>query len=451
MEVVKKVCKSVIIFGMAVLLSACGKANKDDIAYDLKENAGMEAGDGNAAEESDGNEIPDTISYTVEAGGRITTVDAKVYAEGYGEVPTFTATEYENKDEFVLKYAQKLFDNGEYDNVKPYGILSRAELEAELQFFQERYEDKANSNVSYIEYMLENYNEDNYVEYPDDKIVYTVTETSISVSDEGEEVNTFTNEQAYLRGNVNGKLWAMTYEKDDLLGLAYLDANCLDEDYIVVETLGMNEVNVDNPCNREGAEASAKQFLDGLGLDNMELLHTVQNNVMVSETELAVDGYTMVFGMSENGTHLLFAYEPVQTTMEAGRIDFAAVQPYVVVCVNNNGVCSFSILGNYMEPETAAKQSEMLSFEQVNEFAKEEFERMISKEFAVYTVGSVEFGYVYITYDGISYAVVPVWRYYDSGSERDTKEKTAVVTVCALDGSIIYNVPGSGSYSKILY
>ncbi len=445
---------TVAILSIMFLFSACGKAKKDDIANDLWGNAGMDASVGNATEEGKVNEIPDTIAYMVEVGGRITTVDAKIYAEGYGNVPTFTVEEYENKDEFVLKYAQKLFDNGEFDNgafdnVGPYEILSQEKLEAELQFYKERYAEREDSNTLYLEWLLENYNEDNHEKYSDETIVYTTTD--------GDDDWVFTYEKAKLRGYVDGRLWVMDYSDsyNDIVegeeiyhndGIAYLNAYCIDEEYVIEGVLGMDETGVNNPCNRESVEAQAKQFLERLGFDNMELLHTVHNNIRISETESTVDGYTLIFGMSENGAHLLFAYSPMRTATEADTQNFVATQPYVMVRVNSNGVYGITIHGNYAEPEVVSEQSQMLSFEQVNEIAKAEFERMINQEFAAYTIGSIEFGYVYITYDEILYAVVPAWRYYDLRSERDTTKKTAVLTICALDGSIIYNVLGDGLY-----
>ncbi|MDE6025646.1 MAG: hypothetical protein K2G45_09345 [Lachnospiraceae bacterium] len=447
MKHIKRIYCSIVILSLVVLFTACGKAKKDDIANDLKENAGMEASGGNAVEKDVASEIPDTISYVVESGGRTTNVDAKIYADGYGNVPTFAVTECEDKDQYVLKYAQKLFDKGEYENVKPYEILSREELEKELQFYQEKYSGSEeyiqNSYTGYIEWMLETFDDTKHVDYPDDKIVYTRTEGADSDW-------TFVYEEARLRGYVDGRLWCMYYNDryDDIAieehishneGIPYLEAYCFDEEYVIEDTVGMDEPNINNPCNRESAEGQAKQFLGRLGLDNMELLHIVHNNIRLTEETSTVDGYTMIFGMSENGTHLLFSYGAPETHMERNAQDIIAAQPYVEVLVNSNGVYGFIIRGNYNAPEVMSEETTMLSFDQINEVAKEEFANIISHDFLVYDIGSIEFGYVYITYDGLSYAVVPVWRYYEAGSERDTTVKTPVLTICALDGSIIYN------------
>ncbi|MDE6025645.1 MAG: hypothetical protein K2G45_09340 [Lachnospiraceae bacterium] len=455
MKFTKRIYLLCVIMSAIFLFTACGKAKKDDIANDLKENAGMEASDGNAVEKeeaTENNEETDTISYVVEEGGRTTNVDAQIYADGYGNVPTFSVTECDDKDEYVLKYAQKLFDKGEYENIKPYEILSREELEKELQFYEEKYSgsEVQNRYTGYIEWLLETFDDTKHVEYPDDKIVYTRTETP----DSGDGSWAFVYEEAMLRGNVDGRLWNLKYRDchDESVSegvvtrreveIPYMEAYCIDEIYVIEDTLGMDEPNINNPCSRESAEGQAKQFLGRLGLDNMELLHIVHNNVGLTEEECIVDGYTMIFGMSENGAHLLFSYGASGTNMESQAPDIFAVQPYVEVLVNSNGVYGIKIRGKYNEPEIMSEKSEMLSFDQINEVAKEEFAKMISRDFHVYDIGSIEFGYVYITYDGLSYAVVPVWRYYEAKSERNTTVKTPVLTICALDGSIIYNDVG---------
>ena len=249
-----------------------------------------------------------------------------------------------------------------------------------------------------------------------------------------------------LRGYVDGRLWIMNYEDsyDDLVigdeiyhneGIPYLQAYCIDEEYLVVDTLGMDETNINNLCDRESAEGLAKQFLSRLGMSNMELLHIVHNDIWLTEKTSTVDGYTMIFGMSENGAHLLFSYGACEANMvPTNEQNIFAAQPYVEVQVNSNGVYGIVIRGNYNKPEIMSEETTMLSFDQINEVAKEELANTVTRD-----IGSIEFGYVYITYDGLSYAIVPVWRYYEVGSERDTTDKTPALTICALDGSIIYN------------
>ncbi|MDE6025558.1 MAG: hypothetical protein K2G45_08900 [Lachnospiraceae bacterium] len=449
MKRIRKICAGIISLSLMLSFTACEKAKKDNIADDLKENVGVEASVSDAENQNATDEIPENISYTVEVGGHAIEVDAKIYADGYGNIPTLAMKRCDNEDEWVLKYAKKLFDNGEYENVRPYRAMNREELESELQFFREKYESEEhnpNDETELIQSFLENYNEENYEKYSDDKIVYSFVEQT---ADEG-EYTSVTNE-AYLRGYVDGRMWTLKYwnEYGDYIvdgeiidskeNMPFLMAQCIDDGYSTKDAANIDETYLNNLCDREIVEKQAKEFLEKLGFGNMELLHIVQNSLETTEEALAVDGYTMVFGMSKNEAHLLFACGAAENAMEP-MSDYVALQPYVEVQVNSNGIHSIEIFGDYNETEVMSGESRMLSFEQINKVAKEEFEKMLTENNSYYfTVGYIEFGYVCITYDGLSYALVPAWRYYDSDSDRNTTFRKSYLTICALDGSVIYS------------
>ncbi len=447
---VKKVCKSVIILGMVALLTACGKAKKDDIAEELKGNAGLEASAGNAENtENAGNhtgsdEVPDTISYVVEGNGNTAKIDAKVYADGYGSVPVFSVKRNEDKDEWVAAQAKKIFDDGQYDNIKPYEIQSREELQAELEFYREceanGYLDAA-WHKDIVQYMLDHFNESDYVKYPDDKLVYTKEEKETGADN---EVLTYTINEASLRGYVDERIWSMSYSdgtyedlwNNDVVSYEYmpwLEAHCIEEKEYAYNLSNISETYIQNKCSREDAEKQAEQFLKKHGFENMELLHIAQVERQPEQGDIYADGYLMIYGMEQDKAHLLFAHCAGKTIMDFETHNWA-MQPYVEVQVNSNGVYSIVITGNYEKPEMTTGDAEMLTFEQVNEIAKEEFTKMLNGNTS-YTVDVIEFGYVYITYDGLSYAIVPAWRYYNG--DRNENKREAVLTICALDGSVI--------------
>ncbi|MDE6025841.1 MAG: hypothetical protein K2G45_10355 [Lachnospiraceae bacterium] len=450
MKFVKKIYTFMIVLSAMVLFTACGKAKREDIADDLKGNLGMDASAGDVGKENETDGIPDNISYAVNVEDRIINVDAKVYADGYGNVPTFAAKECADREEWILNYAKKIFDNGEYKNVKSYELLNREELEEELQFYKERYAENDENNhynaTSYIEELLDNYNEEEHVSSTD-QLIY-----SDEYFNEETEHSLVTN-RATLRGYVDGRMWTLVFEdgyEDEIIDgeKRHLDIipsligwcmDDMDEGYFL-SGAPMDETYPINLCKRENAEKQAKDFLKQHGFDNMELLHIEQNKKYNSYSmdEYTMDGYTMAFGMSENGTHLLFGYEAGYLAMEP-ETDYAAVQPYVEVVVNSNGVCGITIKGIYDETEVMSVESKLLSFEKINEIAKEKFTEMLEKEDSVsFDIGSIEFGYVYITYDGLSYVAVPAWRYYDVDGGRDAFFRISHLTICALDGSIIY-------------
>ncbi|MDE6025844.1 MAG: hypothetical protein K2G45_10370 [Lachnospiraceae bacterium] len=467
MKMVKKIYVSVIILSAMLLCTACGKAKRDDIADELKGNLGVDISDDDSVTQNEADEIPDNISYAVNVEGRIINVDAKVYADGYGNVPTFAVTEYADKEEWILDYAKKIFDYGEYKNVKPYYLLdklSKEELEEELEIHKKYYPENNGMNqdnwAGYIEELLDNYNGENYVSMPN-QLIYenrTVTENIFSI---------YSTYEANLRGYVDGRMWTLNYMEGyhEFIGIEgemvhdeyspRLVGKCIEEEYDISNTnvpLSTDETHLKKPYKQENAENQAKDFMKKFGFDNMELLYIGENELYTANGTYK-DGYTLVFGMSENGAHLLYGYEVGETAVEP-EAEYTAIQPYVEVIVNSNGVYGITIRGNYNEPEIMAEESKLLSFEQINEIAKEEFSEMLEKDDSVsFDIGSIEFGYVYITYDGFSYAVVPVWRYYDSAGGRDSEIRIVYLTICALDGSVIYcsGAPTMNQLTPIAY
>ncbi|MDE6025263.1 MAG: hypothetical protein K2G45_07415 [Lachnospiraceae bacterium] len=458
MKITKKVYVGITILSAMFLFSSCGKAKKDNIEDDLRENFGVDASVSDTEKANETDEIPENISYTVEVGGRTTKVDAKIYADGYGNVPTFTVKECEDTEERVLNYAAKLFDNGEYTNVKPYTVLTREELEAELQIYKERQSDSVISqlDISNIEDILEG-GGGAPEKSPDDEVLFS---NDFDYSYDGVEGHMSVNE-VNLRGYVNGRLWRFNYmdgyqnwtengKDENMKYIPCLEARCIDEGYDIWDTYDIGEAFLNNMCNREDAEKKAKELLQKLGFQDMELLHIVQNYLGKEGNDLLVDGYTMVFGMSQNGAHLLFASGALEVA--AGQESaYSATQPYVEVIVNSNGIYGVKIMGNYSEPEILTESSNMLSFEQVNEIAKEEFQKsMTESDSKSFDIDTIEFGYVYITYDGLSYAIVPVWRYYSAAGDRNEQDRRACLTIGALDGAVIYDGNDKANFANII-
>lgn len=124
MKVIKRIYLLSLIISAVFLFAACEKAKKDEIANDLEALAGTDTSD-DEVEKGEVSKVPDTMSCTVTSGGWSTKIDAKIYADGYDNVSAFAVTECEDKDELVLKYAQKLFDKG---NSR---ILNHVERQAE--------------------------------------------------------------------------------------------------------------------------------------------------------------------------------------------------------------------------------------------------------------------------------------------------------------------------------
>lgn len=184
-KMIKRNCKKTytsknkaFILAMVIIgaFTACGKADRENIEEDLRENVTSDyATKSDAVQE----EIPESLSYTVTAGDNgAVKVEAEVSSEGYGsDIPAYKLKKRDKNDEWVQSYAEKLFDNGEYVNVKPYDFCSLEELETEKQFWEERLMtltegsngySRVESEIAYIEYLMEHFSESDYVKYPEE-------------------------------------------------------------------------------------------------------------------------------------------------------------------------------------------------------------------------------------------------------------------------------------------
>ena len=118
------------------VFAACGKSDKEDIARDLSENVTSDSATKSDAESVTDEQIPEKLTYTLSGAQGTFKVNADVYADGYGNVPTYNIKKCEKNDEWLEGYAKKFFDDGEYENVKPYMFCSFDELKQELSLIQ---------------------------------------------------------------------------------------------------------------------------------------------------------------------------------------------------------------------------------------------------------------------------------------------------------------------------
>ena len=427
------------------VFTACGKSDKEDIAKDLGVNATSDAATKSDAVQE---QIPENLSYTVKSveNGAVK-VEAEVYSEGYGQVPTYKLKKRDKNDEWVKSYAEKLFDNGEYINVKPYDFCSMEELETEKQFWEERLMTldegsdgygRVQSQVAWIEYRMEHFSESNDVKYPEGQLVFTKNNSSY---DDG--LTYYENyERAQLRGEVDGNVWLLNYdysvyEYEGEFGGGTIYEPVLygswveNMDYISA-SYGMETGIYKNKCDREEAESDAEKLLDRLGFNNMECVKMTE--LKPSQAADYCDGYSITYAPSLNDVKMF------SCTGEGADADgeTIAVQPYVSILVNSEGAYSFCIMEDYDIEETLSENSQMLSFQQIDDIAHTEFEKMMTEHPRVsYDITKVKFEYLCVTYDGLSYAMLPVWSYYTEWISNGDTDLYPVLIVNALDGAVI--------------
>ena len=454
-----------LIFALLIVtgvFTACGKPDKEDIARELGGNATSDSATKSDAVQE---EIPQNLSYTIKSGGGgAVTVEAEVYSEGYGQVPTYKLKKKEKNDEWVKSYAEKLFDNGEYINVKPYDFCSLEELEAEKQFWEERLMDldessdgysHVQSEIGYIEHKIEHFSESNDVKYSEDQLVFT---GSNSYYDDN-----FTNyesyERAQLRGEVDGNVWLLNYDYTVLeyeeesqsyttISVPILYGSYVEKMDYISASYGMENGIYKNKCDRETAESEAAKLLDRLGFNNMECVKMTE--LRPSWAPDYCDGYCILYGPSLNGIKMFSDF--VKGVSVDG--ETIAVQPYVYILVNSEGAYSFCIMEDYDVEETLSENSQMLSFQQIDDIAHAEFEKMMVEHPQLnYDITQVKFEYLCVTYDGLSYAMIPAWTYYMGWINSGNTNLYPIFIVNALDGAIISSEDVSciWEYYNIMY
>ncbi len=451
------------------VFTACGKADRKDIERDLSENVTSDAATKSDAEQVIDKDIPDKLTYTINGAQGTIKVNADVYADGYGNVPVYNIKKCEKNDAWIDGYAKKFFDDGEYKNIKPYRFRSMDELKQEKSFCEELLSQLEEIDGAYnimmaekmnIESEIENYVETEYVEYPETKLIYEY-DTDI-VLPSGKVLNC---ERANLKGEADGKLWYMNYERgvydgindisEDYLetwGIAaerkeYLYGFCPENIPNIMYTMDM-DMGFPNKCERETAEKEAEKLLEGFGLENMEQVNITPLRVDDDESYM-LDGYIISYAPSVNGVTLLYGtqaeYVGAETSNTEGAQISYAEQPFVKIGVSSDGIFEFFIYEQYEISDALTGNSSMISFEQMDSQVRSLFESFTAEKLDV-EIDEVRFGYVCITYDGISYAMVPAWRYYMNIPSGATK--WPFVTVCALDGSYFTL---DGIYNEYLY
>lgn len=445
------------------VFTACGKADREDIERDLSENVTYSA-TGSDAEYVTDEDIPEKLSYTVNGTQGTIKVNADVYADGYGNIPTYNIKKIERNDAWLDGYAKKFFDGGQYENIKPYRFCSLDELRQEKSFCEELLSQYEAADPAYgiimkekadIELQIENYVEAEYVKYPDDKLIY---EFDIDFGLQSGKI--FNCERAHLKGEADGKLWYLNYERGFFDGIAEEDYEEYYEEYgAYTEQQGllhgfcpentpnlMYMMNMDtgfeNKCERETAEKEAEKLLEGLGFGNMKQVNITSLRINPDENDdgsCMLDGYILTYAPSVNGIDLLYGsnnkYISVDNSNTEEATNILAGQPFVKIAVSSDGIFEFGIYEQYEIGDILAGSSSMLSFEQVDSQVKGFFESLADNNNVDVEIDEIRFGYACITYDGISYAMVPVWRYYTLNVGGAMKH--SFITVCALDGSYL--------------
>ena len=429
-----------VLLACLFLFSGCGKQKPDRLEEDL---GGIDtdiSSDSDAEKTSA--DIPEHLTYTLGTSGYKFNVDADVTATGYQNVKVYEQNPGIVDDEYLKNLAEHIFDDGEYEVVKPYNLCSMEELQEEDLFLRELYEEAGKEYPAWkIATYIENYNENNVSELPEGTLIYHY--------EEAVEGGTVGFESCSLRGLVDGNMAEMRYqstEGED--GTLYIRRYVCDNMYTHCSTEYelASTLYGENSCNLEEASRTAQDIIDNMGYTDMKQL-AAQHRVICGEIEsdLYMDGYKFIFVREADGIKSILgesSYAIISDSVGENMDGFpGASQEYISVDIDSTGMVGILFGKCYERGEQLSDQPSTLSFEQVDAIAQDymndllEYYNQYSGTYD-YNIVAVRLGYITLLYD-TQYTLVPVWVYVQEKAFADQTLDSILFGVNALDGSIV--------------
>lgn len=447
----------ILVFG----LSGCGKDNK------LADNMGGVNHEEHISSDSDGNqtemqaasgEIPERISYTIEDkdGKDIVNVDAAVVSEGYENLKVYQESRIEVDDAYLKRLADALFDDAEYEVVKPYWMCTREELDREQTYLDALYLFyKENGEIfpgwlvdciDLVEHYSTYYNGGTVGDLSEGQLIYR---TMLTRDDESVEY-----ESCMLRGMVGEDEYQILYtslipehgERSVQFEIQRLYVEHPSYVKQSVEDSKITYVYGENACDREQSERMAHDMAMELGFSDREVAAVYHRMVDDEEQSNRLDGYWIYMVRGVNGVQNIFSNSSTAgPERQEEELEWAG-QEYLAFEVDAKGVCSIYIGDMYELGACMSENASVLTFEQVDGAAQSYLERVFGalsvdelvlgeSKGEILGVERVRFGYVTLNYDG-SYALIPVWMYY-MAIDDNAPSTVAFFAVNAMDGSII--------------
>ncbi len=470
-----KKCRLCIILLCLLLATGCSKDKRDDVQDKINqvqsEDEAVE--EGTALDASATYSYPESVYYVQVANvanDQRTTIDAEVVAETTEGIGVYGLTYVPIDEALVKSYADKLFDNGEYEVIKPLGICSEEELNAErnhASLVLEYYGGQSRAGQKYyklpclttqwapediinnIDNELSEYEESDYVELPEGQLLYEETIEDNSDSSEDEAITN--RKKIRLRGMVDGQEWDMVVQYvEPVGGIPYgvisMSNNYSDtilQGYMAIDDMssmhyGENNVDIDE------ARQDAINALSKLGFEELDNIYTY--NVLCADSYTIKMGDMVYDGTKKSGYCFIFARR--YGNLDVGYVAHGAgsltsttvhgeeqgnIQEYIYVTVTADGIYNISFSTGYEITEKLSDDSKLMDFDYINDMAIKYIEE---RPITMIDIGKIELKYIATYYDEEGYALVPVWIYYNS-MESSYDEPFSRFGVNALDGSIV--------------
>lgn len=408
--------------------TGCSKNAKDNNAADLN-------GNNDFASNSDANAINNyksgsSLQYTVQSSnGTKIIVDANIPEMYKEKIDVYAETIIDMSDEYAIQYAKSVFDNGEYEIVKPLMVCNeeelkevKARLENEaLNYNSNEIPERINIEIEQVDSYLENYRSHENTETESDKVLYKFDTILVGS----------------IKGKIDDEEWIMNFEcgyQDNKVLMIdirpYGDHYYWDYD----GTCGMEEDSVNNPCDLESSKKLANQTIEKLGFENMAIIdikHIIPDGGKSSNAA----GYYFTYGKSIDGVSAVYS-DFINAYIDG--MNISSEQEYIRVCINDDGIMSVSYGDSYKTGEVLSQNSSVMGIEEIDNIARSQMVEYIENNSDEdIKITEIAFGYMTVTYDGVGYSLVPVWIYYSSTTDDSIEGKYPLFAINALDGVVI--------------
>lgn len=455
----KKIATTILALVVLIVnLAGCGKAGKNEIEESLNDLQQTATGtDGDEVVTDVG--IPEHLSYsfTAESGSSVN-VEADVISTGFQNASIYEVEVIEIDEDLIKEYADRLFDESEYEVIKPYFMYSIQELEDEKKLLYEyinindavNIPDILSKKLMEIDTYIRKYDENNVAELEEGQLIYkqdAVHTKAYSFSSEKENV---TYSSARLRGMVDGEQWELLYEAIDgseaQQSIEIYSYESTVTPYISIASMSGESEDMygENLTNINDSQIAAEDMIKRLGYEDMEVIYTGQL-VFEDYNESWTDGYKFSFAKSMGTMQIGFKYDSVEMLGGVGDdgYQFGVQQEYIHVYVSDNSVYSVTIdnIIDIGDMQSDGGQDILMSFDNIDSIARELMKEDIEvwDNFGTFDIDSVCLKYLVLPYEEGRYALMPVWIYYLGYEDKTLGLRYAGICINAVDGSEIHS------------
>lgn len=411
---------------LTATLCACGKKEPASIKEEDREM--LQEPDAESLREK--MEVPEKVddSLLLPDGSEIP-FTAEISVPDASYVGMYQLEAVELTSDYMEDVCQSFFDQGEYEIVWPSYIYSYEELEEKFNAAREIIETDDYGGLLYHDWLdygnrLEHYTDEwepYQVSDPGNRLViYPGPPETESAYKYGSIDN------AYVRadGMIGGKKTRITFMEDQENGTCHIsletdqsiDTYCQEYTESMIGPLPTAFVQTE-----EEAAQMAKEYMELLGLSDMELIDTIY--LMVYDDDYSgefgevgdISTYRFTFGLCKNDVSMVYD--------KSGR-------GTVTIDIGPEGLEKLYAISPYRVVSSLTEETELLTFAQANEAAKAYMEKN-SIYYSTYE-DTIEFGYEVVKYEDGD-ILLPVWVYL-TGSET---YRVAYCMINAVDGTVI--------------